>query len=79
MFSQVILPLSPSGKELAKSQLFHTKIVLDGNIKGRGIMFLLSQNTTFCLPLPERLHRKHQLCVDIPNQNAYAVKAILKP
>jgi len=43
----------------AKSELFHTKIVLDGNIKGRGMMFLLRQYTILYLPLPDQLHRKH--------------------
>lgn len=69
MFSQVILLLSPLGKEHAKSQLFHTKIVLEGNIKGRGMIFLLRQHTTLYLPLPDQFHRKYHFCLDIPRQN----------
>lgn len=38
MFAQVILFLSPLGKDHTELQLFHTKIILDGNIKGRGIV-----------------------------------------
>lgn len=60
MFSQVY-SLSPWEKNMQKSQPFHTKIVLDGNIKGRGLMFLLKQLTTLYLPLPDRFHRKYYL------------------
>lgn len=69
---------------MQKSQPFHTKIVLGGNTKGRGIMFLLKQLTTLYLPLPDQFHRKYYLYL---SQNgtfsifflAYVVKAISKP
>lgn len=60
MFSQVY-SLSPWEKNMQKSQPFHTKIILDGNIKGRGIIFLLKQLATLYLPLPDQFHRKYYL------------------